>query len=75
MIYLSISDTDGVSVATALSQLRTLVSSSMTSTRGQLCVHLKESMKQILINVHVNDRGILEETYETWDVASIENKS
>lgn len=75
MIYLSISDTDGVSVATALSQLRTLVSSSMTSCRGQLCVHLKEQQKQIVINVHVNERGILEETYDTWQATQLENKS
>ena len=75
MIYLSITDKDGVSVATALSQLRTLVASSMASTMGQLCVHMKDSKDQFNVFVHVNDRGIIEENYDTWSASSIKKEA
>lgn len=66
MIYLSMNENDGVSVATALSSLRTLVASSIAGTSGQLCVHMNNAMKHFMITVQVNTHGILEESYDTW---------
>lgn len=75
MIYLSITDKDGVSVATALSQLRTLVASSTAGTMGQLCVHMNNAMQQFTIMVQVNTHGILEESYDTWHCPEVSTQA
>ena len=66
MIYLSMNENDGVSVATALSSLRTIVASSTAGTMGQLCIHMDNAAKHFMVTVQVNTHGILEESYDTW---------
>lgn len=75
MIYLSINDNDGVSVATALSNLRTLVASSTAGTMGQLCVHMDNAMKHFIITVQVSKHGILEESYDIWQCQEVSTQA
>lgn len=75
MIYLSMTENDGVSVATALSSLRTLVASSIAGTSGQLCIHMDNARKHFMITVQVNTHGILEESYDTWHCPEVSTQA
>lgn len=66
MISISMSDKDGLSLATALAALRTLMQAASSETYGSMSVLSSDLASVFTVTVTRNKHGILEERYDYW---------
>lgn len=67
MISMSITDSDGLSIATALGSLRTLLTCAQSTELAQLTVYHHDYTRYIVITVKRAKDGTLTERYEQYD--------